>query len=325
MDLEFRHLRIVIAVADEGSITKAAAALGLSQPSLTSQLQRIERAMGAPLFDRARTGVVPTSFGRVVLAKARSVVNEMADLRGEAHAAVPGTRPTEIRIGGYPGALLSALVPRVLALFADEHGPDSEPLTTQVHTDPSTAALFARVKAGRVDAAFVVNVIGFEAAPVEAVHQEVIVPVEPQFVALSERHPLAASAAIDLADLATEPWLIDPQEDHGAVSALRWACRRAGFEPRITHEVSDAAAARDFINTGQAVSLAHPTSTESRGLVVRPLVGDPLTGRIELAWKEPCPIRPALLHRAAAEAYETLVTRNASYARWWSEHGAPLS
>ena len=53
MDLELRHLRIVCAVAEAGSVTKAAASLGLAQPAVTAQLRRIERTLGGQLFERA--------------------------------------------------------------------------------------------------------------------------------------------------------------------------------------------------------------------------------------------------------------------------------
>ncbi|WP_181043801.1 LysR family transcriptional regulator [Actinokineospora auranticolor] len=318
MELEFRHLRIVIAVADEGSITKAAAALGLSQPSLTSQLQRIERAMGAPLFERARTGVVPTSFGRTVLARARTVVNEMADLRGVAAATVAAHAEVELRLGGRPSPLLSVIVPRLAALRGEEDGPA---VSVQVHTDPSAAALQGRVRAGRLDAAVLCDVIGFEIGATEGVRREVLVPVEPEFVALSEAHRLADREVIDLADLAEENWMIDPQEDHGGLGPLRAACRAAGFEPRITHEISDSSSAREFVTTGQCVSLAQPTSREGRGLVVRPLRGDPIRNRLELVWKDPSPIEPRLLKDAVISAYASLVDRNPSYARWWANNG----
>ncbi|HVK21671.1 MAG TPA: LysR family transcriptional regulator [Actinokineospora sp.] len=326
MELEFRHLRIVIVVADEGSITKAAAALGLSQPSLTSQLQRIERAMGAPLFDRARTGVIPTSFGRAVLAKARAVVQEMADLRGDTTTAPPGpNRQVELRVGGIPGALVAGMVPRLVNLHAVAAGDGAPPLKISVHTDPSVAALLAKVRAGRVDAALLVEGVGFEGSGADGVRRDVIVPVEPQFVALAEWHPLAAQEIVELGALAEENWIVDPQEDHGGVAALRWACRKAGFDPRITHEASDSVSAREFVTSGQCVSLAQPTSQEGMGLVVRPLVGDPLVGRVELAWKDPSPVDPELMREAVAATYTELVNRNASYRKWWAEHGVLLA
>ncbi len=59
MELELRHLRTVRAIADTGSLTKAAATLGLAQPALSAQLRRIEKALGGTLFERDHTGPAP--------------------------------------------------------------------------------------------------------------------------------------------------------------------------------------------------------------------------------------------------------------------------
>ncbi|KIF72575.1 peptidase, partial [Streptomyces sp. AcH 505] len=87
MELEVRHLRAVCAIADTGSLHKAARQLGMSQPSLTTQLRRIENTLGAELFSRERTGCRPTPLGRSVLSRARPLVAGMATLVAEARAA----------------------------------------------------------------------------------------------------------------------------------------------------------------------------------------------------------------------------------------------
>ncbi|MFJ4674397.1 LysR family transcriptional regulator [Kitasatospora sp. NPDC088783] len=74
MDLELRHLRVLRAIADSGSVGRAAAAIGVSQPATSTQLRRIERRLGAAVFDRTAAGVVPTIFGAEVLAAAREVL-----------------------------------------------------------------------------------------------------------------------------------------------------------------------------------------------------------------------------------------------------------
>lgn len=71
MELEVRHLRALCAIADTGSLHQAARRLGVSQPSLTTQLRRIENTLGAELFRRERTGCRPTLLGRSVLSRAR--------------------------------------------------------------------------------------------------------------------------------------------------------------------------------------------------------------------------------------------------------------
>ena len=64
MNVELRHLRVMVLVAEAGSVGRAARWLKVSQPSLTAQLKRIESAFGGELFERSRTGVTPTPLGR---------------------------------------------------------------------------------------------------------------------------------------------------------------------------------------------------------------------------------------------------------------------
>ena len=310
MELEVRHLRVLVAVADHGSVTKAATALGLSQPSLSAQLRRIEREMGAPLFDRSRDGMVPTDLGRTVLARARTVLAEMADLRGQA-----GTGPDEtvFRIGSMPGPILSAFIPHVERLHCGV-------LTVRSHTDGSAAALIRMVQQNRLDATLLLD-LGPESPPPEGLRRIVLVPAEPIFVALSERHPLAAKDVVDLADLAEERWVCDPSDDYGT-AFLRKACRDAGFDPKIAYEVGDTGTAKGFVSSGNCVFLAQAPFLEGHGIVVRPLLGDPLVQRHELVYSERCPLDKDLLVRAADEAYLELVDRNPSFYRWWADHRA---
>ncbi|HEY2057877.1 MAG TPA: LysR family transcriptional regulator, partial [Amycolatopsis sp.] len=75
MEVELRHLRLLCAVAEAGSISRAAAGIGSSQPALTASVQRIERVFGGKLFVRSLRGVVPTEFGECVLSRARTVLS----------------------------------------------------------------------------------------------------------------------------------------------------------------------------------------------------------------------------------------------------------
>ena len=69
--MELRHLRYVIAIAEEGTVTRAAARLRMQQPPLSQQLRDLERELGFSLFDRSRKGVEPTAAGAVFLDEAR--------------------------------------------------------------------------------------------------------------------------------------------------------------------------------------------------------------------------------------------------------------
>lgn len=77
MDLDIRHLKLLIVVADKESIRAAAAELKLAQPNLTQQIQRIERKLQAKVFHRSPAGVRETDFGRELLRRARWIVREV--------------------------------------------------------------------------------------------------------------------------------------------------------------------------------------------------------------------------------------------------------
>lgn len=78
---EIRELRHLISIDELRHFGRAAKAVGLSQPALTKSLQRIERALGAKLFERSRAGVVPTAVGQEVLQRARRLVDEAEELQ----------------------------------------------------------------------------------------------------------------------------------------------------------------------------------------------------------------------------------------------------
>src|SRR4051795_13449651 len=80
MNVELRHLRVVVLVAEAGSVGRAARWLKVSQPSLTAQLKRIEAAFGGDLFSRSRTGVTPTPLGRYAVDRARAMLVDVDHL-----------------------------------------------------------------------------------------------------------------------------------------------------------------------------------------------------------------------------------------------------
>src|SRR4029450_13485697 len=100
MNLELRHLKVVCAIAETGSVTKAASLLGLAQPALTAQLQRIARALRGPLVEPARRGPRPAALGELVLARARVLLPPMKGLQDEAaRLAGTGTGLPRYRVG----------------------------------------------------------------------------------------------------------------------------------------------------------------------------------------------------------------------------------
>src|SRR3954463_16805000 len=147
MNLELRHLKVVCAIAETGSVTKAASQLGLAQPALTAQLQRIERTLGGPLFERDRRGARPTALGELVLSRARVLLPAMKGLQDEAaRLAGSGTEQegmSRYRIGAAGGPIVGGLVTRL-----SDAQPDAQ-ITT--HASYYMDELASMVLAGKLD------------------------------------------------------------------------------------------------------------------------------------------------------------------------------
>ena len=119
MDLELRHHRHAIALAEHRSFQRAARALEISQPALSRSIQELERRMGATLFSRSHGGVEATDVGRIYLAKARAVIAQSGDLEREMHL-IRGLEIGELRFGAgvYPSEMFVA---RAMARMAKAH------------------------------------------------------------------------------------------------------------------------------------------------------------------------------------------------------------
>jgi DNA-binding transcriptional LysR family regulator len=287
MRLELRHLRIVCAIADHGSVTKAAAALGLAQPALTAQLKRIERTIGGPLFERDRYGARPTTLGDLVLNRARLLLPAVQGLEDEAARLAGNGEPMKTyRIGAVNGPILSGLVRRLAT--ANPHA--------VITTHPSWEAmeLAELLTTGRLDYALV-GVCGDAAPPVAPIRDPAGGPiggerdlvwhevaVDAVFVLLPDGHPLAARDEVDLADLAETPWVVTPG-DSCFRSCFAAACARAGFTVRTMYE-GDVRTGVELVEAGAAVAPCQSSFRPPPGLVTVPIAGTPLRWRQLLGW-----------------------------------------
>ncbi|WP_030338077.1 LysR family transcriptional regulator [Streptomyces sp. NRRL S-1022] len=273
MELEVRHLRVLCAIADTGSLHKAARELGLAQPSLSTQLRRIERALGAQLFVRVRTGCHPTPLGLAVLSRARPLVAEFAAIVTETRAAAARAA------GGYQlriGATASRAIPGWLRLLR-ARGPECEPA---LQMNVSANALLGMVAAGRLDMAFVHEVEGSPLRVPPGLCLRVLLEREPQFVTLAPDHPAASQPEVSLADLAGDRWMVDSTVD-GEWDGLSRVLRAAGLHSEMLH--GDYLTAYSLAATGEVVTVSQPTAHPRPDLAIRPLKGDPLGVRLLLA------------------------------------------
>lgn len=308
MNLELRHLKVVCAIAETGSVTKAASTLGLAQPALTAQLQRIERTLGGPLFDRDRRGARPTALGELVLARARVLLPAMKGLQDEAaRLAGTGATLTRFRFGGVNSPILGGLVHRLAA--------DQPHAQISTHASWSVDELAQLVLSGRLD--YVLSGVCGDATPsAEFGLTWRAVAMDAVFVLLPEAHPLAALDEVHLAALASERWAAAPGDGCFA-DCFAAACARAGFTPRKIYE-TDIRSCMDLVEADEAVALAQATFRPVSGLVTRPLANTPLRWRLLLGWHPDAPaaaIADRVLGHAIA-AYTDSLSRNPHYLAW---------
>ena len=310
VDLELRHLKVVCAIAEHGSVTRAAAHLGLAQPALTAQLNRIERALGGPLFDRDHRGARPTALGELVLARAKVVLPAVADLRQEA-ARLASTPVTTIRyrIGSVGNSMVSGLMRRL-----SETRPDTS-VTTQASW--SALELTELVAAGRLDFA-IIGVCG-DAPPPPGLEWRAVA-VDAVGVLLADDHPLSGGDEVDLADFAAARWAATPGDGCFA-DCFAAACARAGFTPEPMYE-TDLRVCLDLVTSGQAVALCQPTFREQPGVRGYPFAGTPLRWRHLLGWhpEAPADAVAAQVHEYARDAYRDSLRHSPAYATWLRRH-----
>ncbi|MEU5283684.1 LysR family transcriptional regulator [Streptomyces sp. NPDC020755] len=314
MELEVRHLRALCAIADAGSLHQAARRLGVSQPSLTTQLRRIENVLGAELFRRERTGCRPTSLGRAVLSRARPLVDGMNDLVTAALAEAEAARPrgSRLRIGCTASRVIGGWLRRLRVALP---GTD-----ISLRVDVSAHALLLSVEAGRLDVAFVHEVEGSPLAVPEGLEQRVLVEREPQFISLSRDHPAARRRVVELGDLAGDPWMVDPTVD-GEWDGVRRVLGAAGLDPPVLH--GDYLTAASLVVLGEAVAPCQPTSGPRDDMVIRPLVGDPLAVRLLLVSRPGTDV--AVVYAQLEDAYRDAARRAGGYHEWLLRHRSPLA
>ncbi|SDR05971.1 LysR family transcriptional regulator [Thermostaphylospora chromogena] len=312
MDLELRHLKIVSAVADAGSVSKAAVSLGLAQPALTAQLKRIERVLGGALFHRDHTGARPTALGELVLTRAKVLLPAARQLQEEATRFVNSSGgERRLRVGATGSPLFGGLVDRLARAHPTA--------TVTTYTSWSAEKIADMVTHGRLDFALV-GVCGESRPPSADTLAWRTIAVDAVCALVAQDHPLAGEAEVGLGALRRESWAIAPGE--GCFTECFFAaCAKAGFTPRTVYE-ADVATCVHLAQVGRAVALCQATFRLTPGLTPLPIAGAPLRWRQLIGWHPDSPAArtaPAIAMHAKA-AHTEAVQRSRTYLNWLSKN-----
>lgn len=276
MSIELRHLRCFLAVAEESSVTRAAARLGLTQPSVSRALAALEQHLAVRLVDRSTHHLELTAEGRAFRDRAAVAVtafDEALDTGRLPH------RPLRL---GHAWSALGPYTTPLLRRWRTEH-PDTA--LELLRIDDRTAGL-AR---GEVDAAVLRGPVNIAGVTTELLF------TEPRVAAVPSDDPLAAHASLTLADLAAGPVVLNTVS--GLTTLDLWP---ADIRPTATVTVANTDDWLTAIAAGRGVGASVASTAQMhahRGVTYRPLSDAPRVP-VHLAWRSSSP-HPAVRHLVA--------------------------
>ena len=194
--LRFRHLRLLVALDDHGSLLQASEQVALTQPGASKALHEVEAMFGTSLFTRTNRGLEPNDVGRCVIRYARLVQSDLSHLQQEMAGVLSG-EGGRLVIGVIMGAvpLVTEAISRLLQVQADA--------SIEIVEDHS-ARLLALLDDGRLDLALCRSTVSQRP---DHYHSRVI--KEERLAVVAHRaHPLAAHTTMTLLDLASYRWVV---------------------------------------------------------------------------------------------------------------------
>jgi DNA-binding transcriptional LysR family regulator len=262
----------MIAVAEEGHITRAAERLGIQQPPLSRLIKTIEQEINVQLFHRVPRGVELTDAGRAFIDGARAIFANLDRTLESARRTARGEEG-RISVGFTTSAAFHPLVPWAIREYREAF-----PLVSVALTEDGPVKLIEGMKSDQVDAVFIrTPVINSEGLVVHPLLEEEMVLVLPTGHSLA-RSNSKINRALPLEALSDQTFVAYGRA-HGAWAWLRdeifAACRAAGFSPHIGQEAPHLVSTLPLVAAGIGVSIV-PTSMQQmnvRGVVYRRLKG----------------------------------------------------
>ncbi|MGI9824201.1 LysR substrate-binding domain-containing protein [Agromyces sp. Marseille-Q5079] len=193
--LKIRHLVLVTAIADEGTLVRAAESLHITQPVVTRGLREVEDLLGVPLFERLPRGVTPTQYGHAFIERARSVLAELR-IAGEEVRLLQSGQLGTVTVGTHLAGS-NLLLPRAIAGLKAEH-----PRLTVVVREGTPDMLQQLLLAGDLDLT-----VGRLSSTVPVRLEQERLHQEPIRLVARAGHPVHDLARTSLGELIAYPWI----------------------------------------------------------------------------------------------------------------------
>jgi LysR family hydrogen peroxide-inducible transcriptional activator len=284
-DLKLKDLRYLVAVADTRHFGRAAERCFVSQPTLSTQIRKLEEYLGVQLIERRPRRIALTGAGEQIVAQARRILEASDEVVAIARAhrdPLAGTLRMALlpTIGPY---LLPHIAPRIrkalprLELLLYEH---------------RTAPMLERLHSGELD-------LGILALPVDLDGLEAReLFEEPFMVAMPDQHPLAKRSTIHVKDLRNETLLL-LEDGHCLRDQALEVCSRVSMQEKQDFRATSLETLRQMVATGAGVTLLPELASRgpyaaTKGVVVRPFARPVPSRRIGAVWRRTSARLPAI-------------------------------
>lgn len=281
--MNLKQLRYVAYVAESASISRAAQALNIAQPSLSHQISELEAELGVKLFHRSASGVMPTAQGRMFADRARAILRSIEALTREVRHS--GVAPVgEVMVGLPTTMALHLTIPLVKAVSARFPG-----VRLRV-SEGMSGHIQEWVLSGRLDIAIL-----YTAGPVDDLNIELVTQEELCLISASSD----GTAPVKMGELSIYP-LVLPGPDHGLRRTIERICRDAGVDLKIPVEVDSLPNMKRLAGDGALHTIlpaaACRDDVQSGRLIARKIIQPPLTRPIALATPRNRPMTAAMEH-----------------------------
>src|SRR5437879_610234 len=274
-DIELRHLRYFVAVAEELHFGRAALRLHLAQPPLSQQIRKLEEILGYPLFLRTSRAVKLTSAGEVFLERARRTLRSVQEDMDEARSIGRGEEGF-LRVGFIGSAMLTPL-PATLGRYRRLY----PKVNLQLH-ESYTSAVVQKLLKGELDAGFL-----RDSGPASGLQIEPLF-FEPFIAVVPKTHPLARYQTISAKELREEPFVFfSPAAGTLAYEKPVSLCEEHGFRPRVVQEAPQWLTIMRLVGAGLGVTIAPACVKQiaAPNLVCLSLRNATVQSNIELAYR----------------------------------------
>ena len=275
--MNLRDLRYLVALADLRHFGRAADACFVSQPTLSTQIRKLEEELGVVLIERAPRKVMLTAAGQDAVQRARRIVAEVDELKESARRSRDPSSGA-LRLGVFP-TLGPYLLPHVVPQLR-ERFPQLELLLTEEKSD----VLLARLREGKLDAALL-------ALPVhdDQLHAQFLFE-EPFLLATPQQHPLAQANGLHVDALGDETLLL-LEDGHCLRDQALDVCRLSGAQEKAGFRATSLETLRQMVAAGVGVTLlpalsVHDPIVQPAGIRLVRFADPAPSRRIALVWRK---------------------------------------